>query len=85
MFSLELTGEQIKARRGFIVVWQHRDKISRVTFELTEPSHTRTETVAKVISLERFGAKLFGGFGDRGARIEFTNLGTVNRIIPIDR
>ncbi len=85
MFSVELTSEQIKARQGWIVIWQARDKISRVTFETKEPKATKAETIMKSFPLERHGGKFFGkGFGDRGARIEFRILGTLTRITPID-
>jgi len=84
MLKLELTSKQVQARRGYVVVWEAQGKISRVTFQLKEPADTATEVVKKAISLQRFGDKLFGGFGDHGARIEFTNLGSVSRIIPIE-
>jgi len=64
------------------VIWNGGDKISRITFELREPP--KTAAVAKIISLKQFGEKLFGGFEGREARIEFTNLGTLTRIIAID-
>ena len=82
MFTLELSAKQVEARRGFIVIWNGGDKISRITFELREPP--KTAAVAKIISLKQFGEKLFGGFEGRGARIEFSNLGAVLRIIAID-
>lgn len=80
MFSVELTAKQVLARRGYIVVWE----VSRVTFQLKAPEDTATETVLRTISLQKSAEKLFGGFGQRGARIEFTILGLVSRIIPID-
>jgi hypothetical protein len=84
VFTLGLTAKQVQARRGYVVVWESQGKVSRVTFELKEPSDSATETVLKSLSLKQFGEKLFGGFGDRGARLEFTKLGTLTRILPID-
>lgn len=83
MFTLELTAEQVQARRGYIIVWKAKGKVSRVTFQLKEPKDTATEAVLNSISLEKFSRKLFGGF-NRGARIEFSILGTLTRITQID-
>jgi len=82
MFTLELSNEQIKNCQGFIVLWNGGEKISNVTFELTLPSDTKT--VAKLIPLEEYSVELFSGLGDYGARIEFTDLGSVVGVIPID-
>ncbi len=83
MFTLELTAEQVQARKGYVVVWEAKGKVSRVVFQLKEPADTATETVLKSISLEKFGRKLLGSI-DRAVRIEFSNLGTLTRITPID-
>jgi len=83
VFTLELTARDVQARRGFVVVWESQGRVSRVTFESREPKDGADEVVLHSISLERFSRKLFGGF-DRGARIEFSNLGSLLRIIPID-
>ncbi|MCI0660735.1 MAG: hypothetical protein L0220_06650 [Acidobacteria bacterium] len=42
------------------------------------------EVILHAISLEKFGRKLFGSI-DRGARVEFSNLGTLTRITPINQ
>jgi hypothetical protein len=85
MFYLELTSKQVQARRGYVVVWEGQSKVSRVTFEAREPKDTPDEAVLKAISLQRYGAKLFGGFDDCDVKIEFTNLGTLTRILRIDQ
>ena|GEM_PF-2073138 len=81
MFTLELTAEQVQARKGFIVVWESKGRVSRVAFQLKEPKDTADEVVLTSISLEKFGRKIFGSI-DREVRIEFTNLGTLTRITP---
>ena len=83
MYSLELSSEQIKARKGWITVWEAKGRVSRVAFELKAPKDTPTKAVLSAISLQKFGTKLFRGFEDREARIEFTNLGSVLRIVAI--
>jgi len=50
MYSLELTSEQLEARKGWITVWGAKGKVSRVTFELKEPKDTPTEAVLSAIS-----------------------------------
>jgi len=62
-------------------MWNGGDNISRITFELEEPP--KTASVAKIISLKQFGEKLFGGF-EGGAKLEFSSLGSLVRIIPIE-
>jgi len=49
MFSLELSSEQIRNRNGFLVVWESRGQILRVTFESAEPADTADEVVMKAI------------------------------------
>jgi len=53
-------------------------------FNCKEPADSSTETVLKSISLKQFSDKLFGGFEGRDVRIEFSNLGTLVRIIPTE-
>jgi hypothetical protein len=84
VFTLELSAKQVQARRGYIVVWEAMGKVSRIAFQLKKPVNTADETILKAISLQKFGEKLFRGFEGRAVRIEFTNLGTLTKIIAID-